>query len=462
MDYELEDELDEELEDEAEYPMSKEMKHFEKEYWEPQSSLLKEKILQYIKEHRAELTEKFVANFRELCQKIIKMQNVGEKGKIAYITYSFGVDQLQRESQAYQVEAYGEDWFFEDDSPCRVEYDVSWLYNLLEEMYQKLSEISKKYLGKITSADLAHIWKDEILLCDVRLLDFAKKAIKEAILLEEFQAIAKEEVLEIRLGQYKGYNEIIKKLDTRVKGNYQIKSWLEKKERGYSNSIFHQLDLSEGDYSEIVCYCTEFDGANLSWANFANASLIESSFVKAVLKGANFTAATLSQTDFHETLLEEVNMRQARLRDAEFQNSRLLRVNLMGAKCHYANFSNCVFQDCRLEGVTLSDANLTGADLHQHNLNKASFIGANLSGANLSMTELQETEFIKTILIGADLSGADLTGAIFRNFDFTQDFKFTGAKFGGNQFSGEVKIYAKDLIYLNLTEAERQKLTIVK
>ncbi|WP_027621915.1 hypothetical protein [Acetivibrio clariflavus] len=95
------------------------------------------------------------------------------------LIYSFNIHNLQKESRDYIVQAYGTEWFLEEGEECKITYNVGWLYDILDDTYGKLLKISRKYMGNINGADVDEFWKRGILHCDARLLDFAKKAVKE-------------------------------------------------------------------------------------------------------------------------------------------------------------------------------------------------------------------------------------------------------------------------------------------
>ncbi|HOJ79053.1 MAG TPA: hypothetical protein PL158_13305 [Bacillota bacterium] len=101
--------------------------------------------------------------------------------------------------------------------------------SFMEATHKELSEISKTYDGQITNGDLAEVWKSEVFSCDTILRNFARKAMEKAVRIEEFKLIEKEEVLEVRIGEYKGYSEIIYKEDIRKKDSKEIVAWLESK-----------------------------------------------------------------------------------------------------------------------------------------------------------------------------------------------------------------------------------------
>ena len=60
---------------------SEALKHFEEEYVDTAIIELNDNIEKYIDDHKKELTEAFVENFRTLCKKIKEMQERRQKGK---------------------------------------------------------------------------------------------------------------------------------------------------------------------------------------------------------------------------------------------------------------------------------------------------------------------------------------------------------------------------------------------
>jgi uncharacterized protein YjbI with pentapeptide repeats len=414
------------------------LKHFEEEYIMPYYIKMDEDMDKYIDENRKGLTASFIENFRTLCKKIKEMQDKGKKGKIAYIIYSFNIQNLQKESRDYVVQAYGTEWFLEEGEECKIKYGVGWIYDLLDNTYKKLVEISKKYIGNINSADLESVWKDGIKYCDVSLLKFAKKAIKEAIQIDEFKAIYKEEVLEIRLGEHKGYNEIIYKMDTRIKDSKEMKHWLESEEKTYSYSILQKLDLSGGRYDGITCNNSDFSGSDLSNSSFEGASLIESVFVKSIINKVNFKKAALFQGDMHDTVIVS----------SDFEDTDMM----------YADFSNSEFIECNLSNSTFSRGNFHSCKFEKSTLNKVKFGKANLENVDFGKSSLRDSTFSGTNLKGANLSGADLTNVSFVKVDLTQA-KIDNAIFGNNKFK-DVKIRTKYVEMLNLSEDQRKGLII--
>ena len=415
------------------------LEHFKKEYTLSYYTKMRKNIDKYVDEHRSELTEAFVENFRELCIKIKAMQDEGRKSKIGYIVYFYDIHNLQKESRDYTVKAYGEEWFLEDEEECKIKYNAGWLFDFLDSTYSELVEISKKYMDKIKASDLDKVWKGGVALCSANLLQFAKKAIKEAVKIDEFKSIEKEEVLEIRLGEEKGYNEVIYKIDTSVKDSKKVKEWLESGEDDYIYSILQNLDLSGGNYQGIACHFSDFSGSNLSNSNFESANMLGSTFIKSIINGVNFKKAKLSEGDFSDTILEDSDFQESVINRAVLTKAQFINCNLNKTEFSDSDLSYCTFKNCILTNSIFSFSNLENVDFSGNNLKKA--------------------EFIDVKLTGADLSNADLTEVVFVGIDFTT-FKFDNAIFSNNRIK-VIKVYSKDIHQLNLSEEQLKEVTVV-
>jgi uncharacterized protein YjbI with pentapeptide repeats len=200
--------------------------------------------------------------------------------------------------------------------------------------------------------------------------------------------------------------------------------------------------------------CGRFDGADLSYVDFANADLSGADLRYARLQGANFPLARLQGANLSGAQLQRANLRGAELQDAnlrgaELQDAYLAYAQLQGAnfplaRLQGANLSGAQLQraylaDAQMQGADLSfaqlqgavlrsqdgvdlwgevyllkllgGAQLQGADLHSAELQGADLAHAQLQGANLRNAGLQGADLVSARLQGADLGSARLAGA---------------------------------------------------
>ncbi|MEM6867381.1 MAG: pentapeptide repeat-containing protein [Cyanobacteria bacterium P01_C01_bin.121] len=144
-------------------------------------------------------------------------------------------------------------------------------------------------------------------------------------------------------------------------------------------------------------------------------------FHRANLTNANFTEATLKCTDLSKAILVRTNFHHAQ--------------QLYTCKLSYAHFEDSYLQLPRLQQLAATQIgknqnfdqlDLKGIYLRSVDLSDTSFINTNLSAANLQNVNLSRAKLINTQLDDADLLGACLTGAYIHNITITADTQLGG------------------------------------
>ncbi|MBD0265520.1 MAG: pentapeptide repeat-containing protein [Tolypothrix sp. Co-bin9] len=142
------------------------------------------------------------------------------------------------------------------------------------------------------------------------------------------------------------------------------------------------------------------------------------SFRGADLTNANFTQATLKSTDFRKAILICSCWHQAKMLDrvrpgsTYLQNSQVCQLLVTGQG------QDKNFDRQSLRGINLKEANLADA----------SFIGVDLSEAILQDADLSRAKLKQTQLDGTDLTGATLTGAFIEDWGITNTTKLHGVR----------------------------------
>ncbi len=144
--------------------------------------------------------------------------------------------------------------------------------------------------------------------------------------------------------------------------------------------------------------------------------------------GTNFQGANLTDADFTQTKVKNTNLTKAnlmrtcwfqvkKLRLAAFENTYLekedLRDLLITKELQNRNFGGWDLQGINLVGANLKDANLNGANLSESNLQNADISRAQLVQANVDKT---------------DFRGANLTGAYIEDWRISPDTKLDRVK----------------------------------
>ncbi|MBU7586016.1 MAG: pentapeptide repeat-containing protein [Nostoc sp. TH1S01] len=141
-------------------------------------------------------------------------------------------------------------------------------------------------------------------------------------------------------------------------------------------------------------------------------------FRNADLTNADFSQATLQSTDFRNAILNGTSWGEAKMLDyvrpglTYLQNPQIREFLVTGQG-----------QDKNFDGQ-----NLRGINLQKANLADASFIGADLSEANLQDADLSRAKLKQTQLDATDFTGATLTGAFIEDWGITRETKLHGVR----------------------------------
>lgn len=121
-----------------------------------------------------------------------------------------------------------------------------------------------------------------------------------------------------------------------------------------------------------------FDGVDLSYMNFEQASLEDCSFDNCNLTGARFHSCLLVQSSFFIANLTDADFEFARVRDCDFTKATMVRAKLHSLIASYAVFNR---------------ADLTGASFLLSTLYGASFSGANITNVCFKDADIDNAVF---------------------------------------------------------------------
>ncbi|GLI05959.1 hypothetical protein YDYSG_19890 [Paenibacillus tyrfis] len=184
------------------------LKHFWETYVKDKQKEYIEKAEEEYRSRKDELAKDFIESFRRICLNIKEMQSAGKKAKIGYINYSMRRTYLMERKHEHVVEAFDKDWYF-DTYPCRGTYDSEWVFKYLDALEDELEQLGKKYMGKIIKPDIERIKLEAAGAFNRLVVDMASYAMPGAIRLKEYQDMACEPGLEVRVGEHKGISEVV-------------------------------------------------------------------------------------------------------------------------------------------------------------------------------------------------------------------------------------------------------------
>ncbi|AET58462.1 low-complexity protein [Paenibacillus terrae HPL-003] len=346
-----------------------------------------------------------VEEFRGYCRDIRQEQLQGRKGKIGYITYSMLRTTWLEERPTYLVEAANALWVL-DSKPIRSEWDTSWTYSYWTDLQQKLRREVEKQHVSLPELEWEQVMLEAAVHIHVLVVNMMRLAIKKAVCLPEFQELEREEIFEIRVGEYMDHSVSVYREDRRAMEANEIRSWLEEKEEHvYSNQALTQVQLSDGDYSQLDFRYTAFRQIEMEHSRLHGCVLVGTVWQESQLNGIDLTYSLLHGADFSGCSMKGAIL-DVVMGNAGYGSDDSLDwepLGFAGVDFTGASLQGARFQDAQLRGAVFQDALLQKASLNGADLTDACFTGADVSGAS----------FKGACLIGADFTDAIVQGVIF-------------------------------------------------
>lgn len=332
----------------------------------------------HLVDHRMELVSDVVTAFQEICAHALKMQASCQKGKAQYIHFTFFRHRVLSRNPRCRINVYDHQGYA-DPVECSTEYDASWVFNYLDAFEDQIRQAGKRYVNKIHSADISLIKREEAALYVHYLTNLVRHAMKEAVETDEFAALAKEEELYIRVGEYKDANELVFKYNGKKQDSDQIRKALSPNEQDhYVHENFRGVDLSGMVFKLVdLCYCY-----------FTNSSLIGSYLVGCPLIGADFRHSDLTEAILEQSLINGADFRGANLRKAKLESVQGSFVVPERSAFHIPPFMATSFEGANLEETSFDSSDLRGADFRRAILNGTNFAQASLEGARFLKTDI--------------------------------------------------------------------------
>lgn len=346
-----------------------------------------------------------VEAFQGYCWKVRQEQLQGRKGKIGYITYSMLRTTWLEEQPAYLVEASDALWML-DPKPIRFEWDTSWAYSYWTDLQRQLRTEVEKQQVSLSELEWEQMMLEAAVHIHTLVVSLMRLAMKQAVRLPEFQELEREEIFEIRVGEYMDHSVSVYREDRRAMEANEVRSWLEEQEEhAYSYQALEKIRLSDGDYSQLDFRYTAFRQIGMEHSRLRGCVLVGTMWEKSQLNGIDLTYSLLHGADFsgcsmRGAILNVVMGNAGYGSDASFDWEPL---GFAGVDFTGASLQGARFQDAQLRGAIFQDALLQRASLNGADLTDAYFAGADVSGAS----------FNGACLIGADFTGANVQGVIF-------------------------------------------------
>ncbi|WP_025684795.1 pentapeptide repeat-containing protein [Paenibacillus maysiensis] len=384
-------------------------------------SLIRKEWALKCKATQVQRLQHMVEHFHTFCQLIRQKQLDGFKDNIGYITYSMLRTTWLEQKPVYLVEATDALWML-DAEPIQFEYDASWIFSYWTHLREQLLTETLKQQVTLSELELEQIMLEAAGHLHTMVVSLIRQAMKQAVGLPEFQALDREEVFEIRVGEYMDHSVSVYREDRRPMDANVIKSWMEEKEElAYSYQALAQVDLSGGDYSSLDFRYTAFRKIGMEHSRLHSCILVGTVWQEAQLDETDFSYSLLHGADFSGCSLREAVLDSV-LGNSDYGSDAWLDWEPLG-------WDGVDFTRASLPGASFQNAQLQGADFQDASLQRASFNGADLTDA---------------CFVGADVTGVSFTDACLVRTDFT-GAKVNGVSFTDDQLSESIGLVAVEV-----------------
>lgn len=322
------------------------------------------------------LVEQFIESFRDICLCIQSLQKRGLKDPIGFIHYSMLRTSVLNGTHTYLVEAYSDRWYG-DQIECDSRYNAGWAFQDIPSLFQLLEERRKVYMGAIHSADIEYMVLKELPYFCQFVTAIARKAMPDAVQLQEFKEIEKASRLFVRVGEFKDMSEEVILIDQVEKDANLVRLRLMSNQNttcaceNFTGLRLSHINVKEKD----LCYA-DFSGSDLTASVFQACALVGTRWIRCILRHADFSHSLVCDADFRNCDLRESSFYKAS--DTGAGEGLYRHPGLLGVD----------FTNANLEGANFAHSAMYGANFHGANLNHAIFLESDRGRFGLSEEQI--------------------------------------------------------------------------
>ena len=322
----------------------------------------------------------FVEHFRDLCTQIRKLQDDMALSAITFLEYTILYSNFIDRRYIADIFVYGDKSYLDKSQHCIGEYDVSFLFINYGELWDDLSKLRKRYVGKVTAHEVKSFMLQSLPDFCSYLAIIARNAIMECIDKGLLSSIDKNKKFMVSVSDYMVEVEPVY-IETKNKDAKKLAKWLgEQLDYKYTFGDYSHLDFSEKIFENIDLRYSQFRGSTL--------------------KNTNFDGSVFFGTNFRYANMEDCRLDNCFLNEADFSNAMLKNSSFKFALAGAGVADEDTWSGPGLMPISFRNANLTNADFTRADLRGADFTGAILTGANFSGTILNNAIFDDNIDIG--------------------------------------------------------------
>lgn len=301
----------------------------ERFYKEEEKTLVrsKEQTWEEVQKHAKTFKEVVMGGFWNLKEEAEKKQKEG----LTYFQFSvLGVDLLQKK---YTILLHGYDatWYLDRDAIMVSLSFPAWIQDRVP-LWEALYDKAKIYRGKVHKYDIDN-WMMGQMMGENGMLAHALRFLLKDIEKEPtFQTLKKEELFQIRFGEYRDKSEIAYMVDRGTKTQEDWEDALLQSKVREDHLMFrywYGAQLKGGDCAKKMCQYMGAEKCHLDGVSFAGADLTGAKFLDCGLIGCSFEGADLTRADFTGSHAEATDFTGADLTDALFTEEAVPYLHLM-------------------------------------------------------------------------------------------------------------------------------------
>ena len=253
-----------------------------------------------------------------------------EKEKLMFFHFSLLRTDLLNRKYNVLVQALDARWYL-DTEPLELTFSLDVLFQVLNPVWDQLSDGTRKYIGKVNSCDVDIIMQQLAMECNGLLCHQLRFMLRDIEENKDFAATPKQEAWYIRWGEYRDNSEIVASADRIAKDQQTWSRSVRKaaqKEEELVAGYWYGAELGDTDCRNLPMYFINFEDCTLKNISFAHANMTGARFRNCRIEGCSFEETVLRQADFMDCTWENNVFTGADVTNAVFMEQELPFVHL--------------------------------------------------------------------------------------------------------------------------------------
>ena len=317
----------------------------------------------------------FAEHLQQTCTKIQELQDEADLPNITYLEYTMLFSNFMNHRYVADVLAYAKTSYLDKNQRLIDEYNLSFLFVYFDELWNKLLDERKRYIGKVTTQEIKSFMLQTLPDFFSYLANIARFSTAECVDKSPFVDITKDELFRINVGDYMAKTENVY-TERKNKNADKLANWFsERLENKYTFEDFSGLDFSGHSFSFTEFRYSQFRSSCLNNVSFKGSALIGTSFRKAHMENCCLDNCAIYEADFSYAVLKNATFVNARGRAGLPNPEKWQHVGFLPVNFRYADLTNADFTGANLSGADFTGAKLVGTNFTDAVLDGAVFDG---------------------------------------------------------------------------------------